>query len=125
VLAAVLLFANALFNVIAWPRFYPRIASDPRARDADGRRTRFYTVHVVLIVIALVRRGIRDRRHRRAALSPRDRRPRAASPHCLGSTVSTRSMCTRNSRMNSVRNASVLSFVMPPSSVNTSGENWM
>ncbi len=53
-LAAVLLFANALFNVIAWPRFYPRIASDPRARDADGRRTRFYTVHVVLIVIALV-----------------------------------------------------------------------
>jgi hypothetical protein len=54
VLAAVLLFANALFNVIAWPRFYPRIASDPRARDADGRRTRFYTVHVVLIVIALV-----------------------------------------------------------------------
>ena len=54
VLAAVLLFANALFNVIAWPRFYPRIASDPRARDADGRRTRFYTAHVVLIVIALV-----------------------------------------------------------------------
>ena len=54
VLAACLLFANALFNVIAWPRFYPRIASDPRARDADGRRTRFYTVHVVLIVIALV-----------------------------------------------------------------------
>jgi len=54
VLAAVLLFANALFNVIACPRFYPRIASDPRARDADGRRTRFYTVHVVLIVIALV-----------------------------------------------------------------------
>jgi hypothetical protein len=54
VLAAGLLFANALFNVIAWPRFYPRIASDPRARDADGRRTRFYTVHVVLIVIALV-----------------------------------------------------------------------
>jgi hypothetical protein len=54
VLAAVLLFANALFNVVAWPRFYPRIANDPRARDADGRRTRFYTVHVVLIVIALV-----------------------------------------------------------------------
>jgi len=54
VLAAVLLFANALFNVVAWPRFYPRIANDPRARDADGRRTPFYTVHVVLITIALV-----------------------------------------------------------------------
>jgi hypothetical protein len=54
VFAAVVLFANALFNVVAWPRFYPRIAADPRARDAEGRRTVFYTVHVVLIVIALV-----------------------------------------------------------------------
>jgi hypothetical protein len=54
VFAAVVLFANALFNVVAWPRFYPRIAADPRARDAEGGRTAFYTVHVVLIVIALV-----------------------------------------------------------------------
>ncbi|WP_159601913.1 SCO4848 family membrane protein [Agromyces humi] len=54
VLAVVLLLANALFNVIVWPRFYPRIAADPRARDADGRRTAFYTVHVVLIALALV-----------------------------------------------------------------------
>ena len=52
--AVFLLFANVLFNVIAWPRFYPRIAADPRARDEQGRRTTFYTVHVVLIVIALV-----------------------------------------------------------------------
>ena len=54
VLAAVQLFANAVFNLVAWPRFYPRIANDPRARGADGRRTAFYTVHVVLITIALV-----------------------------------------------------------------------
>jgi hypothetical protein len=54
VLAVILLLANALFNVIAWPRFYPRIAADPRARDADGRRTAFYNVHVVLIALALV-----------------------------------------------------------------------
>ena len=54
VLAVVLLLANALFNVIVWPRFYPRIAADPRARDADGRRTAFYTVHVVLMALALV-----------------------------------------------------------------------
>ena len=25
VFAVILLFANALFNLIAWPRFYPRI----------------------------------------------------------------------------------------------------
>jgi hypothetical protein len=54
VLAVILLLANALFNVIVWPRFYPRIAADPRARDAEGRRTAFYTVHVVLIALALV-----------------------------------------------------------------------
>jgi hypothetical protein len=54
ILAAVLLFANALFNLVAWPRFYPRIASDPRARDASGDRTAFYRVHVVLIVVAIV-----------------------------------------------------------------------
>jgi hypothetical protein len=54
ILAAVLLFANALFNLVAWPRFYPRIANDPRARDASGARTTFYRVHLVLIVIAIV-----------------------------------------------------------------------
>ncbi len=54
VLAAVLLFANAVFNLVAWPRFFPRIASDPRATAADGTRTAFYRVHVVLIAIAVV-----------------------------------------------------------------------
>ncbi|QTX06010.1 SCO4848 family membrane protein [Agromyces archimandritae] len=54
ILAVVLLAANAVFNLVAWPRFYPRIAADPRARDADGRRTPFYTVHLVLIVIGIV-----------------------------------------------------------------------
>ena len=50
---AVVLFANAVFNLVVWPRFYSRIAADPRARDASGERTAFYTVHVVLMVIAL------------------------------------------------------------------------
>ncbi len=52
-LLAGLLIANALFNLIAWPRFFRRVADDPRARDAAGRRTRFFTVHAVLIGIAL------------------------------------------------------------------------
>lgn len=51
---AVLLFLNALFNVVVWPQFYRRIAKDPRARDANGKATAFLTVHVVLIAIALV-----------------------------------------------------------------------
>lgn len=51
---AVLLFLNAAFNVLVWPRFYKRVAADPRARDADGRATTFLKVHAVLIAIALV-----------------------------------------------------------------------
>ncbi len=53
-LLAVLLLVNAAFNVIVWPRFLKRIAADPRARDEQGRRTTFYTVHAVLIGIALL-----------------------------------------------------------------------
>ncbi|MBQ9917492.1 SCO4848 family membrane protein [Microbacterium sp. NPDC016588] len=53
-LLIVLLFANAVFNAVVWPRFYPRIAKDPRARDAAGKPTAFLVVHTVLIAIALV-----------------------------------------------------------------------
>jgi hypothetical protein len=51
---AIALLVNAAYNVIVWPRFLRRIANDPRARAADGSRTAFYRVHVVLITVALV-----------------------------------------------------------------------
>ncbi|MGO3147679.1 MAG: SCO4848 family membrane protein [Leucobacter sp.] len=51
---ATLLFINAAFNVIVWPQFYKRVANDPRARDAEGKATKFLTVHAILIVVALV-----------------------------------------------------------------------
>lgn len=51
---AVLLFLNAAFNVLVWPRFYARVAKDDRARDAEGKPTPFLIVHAVLIAIALV-----------------------------------------------------------------------
>jgi hypothetical protein len=54
IVLAVLLFLNAAFNVLVWPQFYKRVAKDPRARDENGKATRFLTVHVVLIAIALV-----------------------------------------------------------------------
>ncbi|MFT4210353.1 MAG: hypothetical protein QM626_00645 [Microbacterium sp.] len=50
----ILLLLNAVYNVVVWPRFYQRIAKDARARDESGRRTAFYTVHAVLIGIALL-----------------------------------------------------------------------
>jgi uncharacterized membrane protein len=54
IVLAVLLFLNAAFNALVWPQFYKRVAKDPRARDENGKATRFLTVHVVLIAIALV-----------------------------------------------------------------------
>lgn len=51
---AVLLLVNAAFNVIVWPRFWKRVAADPRARDEHGKPTRFLTVHAVLIGVALL-----------------------------------------------------------------------
>ena len=51
---AVLLLVTGLWNLLIWPRFWQRIAKDPRSRDAAGRPTRFRTVHAVLIGISLV-----------------------------------------------------------------------
>lgn len=54
VFAAVVLFVSAVFNVVTWPRFFTRVRRDPRARDAAGRVTAFFTVHAVLLAIALL-----------------------------------------------------------------------
>lgn len=51
---AVLLFLNAAFNVVVWPRFYKRVVQDPRSRDEAGKATAFMKVHAVLIAFALV-----------------------------------------------------------------------
>lgn len=51
---AVLLLVGAAFSVIVWPAFLRRVAADPRARDAAGRPTRFLTVHVTLVAVAVV-----------------------------------------------------------------------
>jgi len=53
VFAAVVLFIGAVFNVIAWPRFFQRVAKDTRARDAAGRPTTFWRVHFILMLIGL------------------------------------------------------------------------
>ena len=51
---AILLFLNAAFNVVVWPRFYKRVANDPRARDTTGKATTFLKVHAILIAVALL-----------------------------------------------------------------------
>ena len=54
VVGAVLLLVGAAFSLTVWPVFLRRVAADDRARDADGKPTRFLTVHVTLVTIALV-----------------------------------------------------------------------
>ena len=49
VFAGILLLINALYNVVVWPRFWTRVAKDPRARDEQGRATKFLKVHAILI----------------------------------------------------------------------------
>ena len=52
--AAIFLLVNGVFNWIVWPPFYRRTASDPRARDANGKATRFLRIHAILIGAALL-----------------------------------------------------------------------
>ena len=52
--AAILLLVNGVFNWIVWPPFYRRTASDPRARNEEGKPTRFLKVHAILIGSALL-----------------------------------------------------------------------
>ena len=50
---SVVLIVTAAWNLLIWPRFWQRIAADPRSRDADGRATKLLTVHSVLISVSL------------------------------------------------------------------------
>jgi len=53
ILLSSLLLANAVFNFFTWPTFFRRVARDPRARDAAGKPTAFFRVHLVLLVIGV------------------------------------------------------------------------
>ncbi|SDK42380.1 SCO4848 family membrane protein [Arthrobacter sp. ok362] len=52
-LAVVLIIAGA-WSLVVWPQFLRRVMKDPRARDAEGKATRFLTVHVVLVSISML-----------------------------------------------------------------------
>ncbi len=51
---SILLLLAALWNLVVWPQFLRRVLKDPRARDAQGKATKFLTVHVVLVTVSLV-----------------------------------------------------------------------
>ncbi|MGY3380672.1 SCO4848 family membrane protein [Arthrobacter sp. H-02-3] len=51
---AVVLIVSGVWSLVVWPQFLRRVMKDPRARDANGKATRFLTVHVVLVSISMV-----------------------------------------------------------------------
>ncbi|MCF4121588.1 hypothetical protein L1785_11400 [Antribacter sp. KLBMP9083] len=50
---SILLLITAVWNLLIWPRFWRRVASDPRARDEAGGVTPFLQVHAGLIGVSL------------------------------------------------------------------------
>jgi hypothetical protein len=54
VFAAWLLIIAGVWSLVVWPQFLRRVIKDPRARDANGKATKFLTVHVVLVSISMV-----------------------------------------------------------------------
>ena len=50
---SILLIVNGVFNFVVWPTFFRRVARDPRAVDAAGKRSRFYWVHAIIVSVAL------------------------------------------------------------------------
>ena len=51
---AVVLIVAGVWSLAVWPQFLRRVMKDPRARDGNGKATRFLTVHVVLVSVSLV-----------------------------------------------------------------------
>lgn len=43
-----LLLLNGVWNLAVWPPFLRRVQRDPRARDEQGRPTRFLQVHLAI-----------------------------------------------------------------------------
>ncbi|WP_255767879.1 SCO4848 family membrane protein [Pseudarthrobacter sulfonivorans] len=52
--AALVLIVAGVWSLVVWPQFLRRVMKDPRARDAEGKATKFLTVHVVLVSISMV-----------------------------------------------------------------------
>ncbi|AMM32173.1 membrane protein [Sinomonas atrocyanea] len=47
------LIVAGVWNLVVWPQFLRRIMKDPRAKDEQGRATRFMTVHLLLVSISV------------------------------------------------------------------------
>ncbi|GAB2760386.1 SCO4848 family membrane protein [Sinomonas atrocyanea] len=47
------LIVAGVWNLVVWPQFLRRIMKDPRAKDEQGRATRFMNVHLLLVSISV------------------------------------------------------------------------
>ena len=51
---AVVLIVAGLWSLAVWPQVLRRVRKDPRSRDANGKATRFLTVHIILVSISML-----------------------------------------------------------------------
>ncbi|UZX02397.1 hypothetical protein F8G81_07040 [Arthrobacter sp. CDRTa11] len=51
--AAWILIIAGVWSLVVWPQFLRRVMKDPRARDAQGKATKFLTVHLVLVGVSM------------------------------------------------------------------------
>jgi hypothetical protein len=54
VFAALVLIIAGVWSLAVWPQFLRRVMKDTRARDSNGKATKFLPVHVVLVSISMV-----------------------------------------------------------------------
>ncbi len=50
----IFLLIYAAWGAFSWSRLYARVTRDPRARDENGKRTKFYKTHATLYAIELI-----------------------------------------------------------------------
>ena len=48
------LVISGFWSLVVWPQFLRRVMKDPRARDDAGKATKFLTVHIVLVAVAMI-----------------------------------------------------------------------
>ncbi|WP_457966384.1 hypothetical protein M1E17_06955 [Arthrobacter sp. D1-29] len=51
--AAWILIIAGVWSLVVWPQFLRRVMKDPRARDAQGKATKFLSVHLVLVGVSM------------------------------------------------------------------------
>lgn len=50
---SIVLILAGIWPILVWPQFLRRVSKDERARDENGKATKFLTVHIFLVIISM------------------------------------------------------------------------